>query len=181
MNNQVMWDLFYEHCSYFTKQSLTTAFEIAGFQVRSVEHVFNDQYLWLEATRSEKKSPITKAPNDIVKLCQKYSDSEQKLKQNWNARIEQLHKKGKIAIWGAGAKGVTFVNLIDPGQNKIDCVIDLNPNKQGNYIPGTGHCIVDYKEAIKRDVKTAILMNPNYYQENIQLLAANGLTLDLVE
>lgn len=181
LKNQVIWDFFYEHCSYFTKQSLTTAFEIAGFQVISVEYIFNEQYLWLEAARSEKNLKITKDPNNIVELTEQFSNSEQKLKKNWSKRIQQLLKKGKIAVWGAGAKGVTFVNLVDPDQSQIDCVIDVNPNKQGNYVPGTGHDIVDYQEAVKRGVKIAILMNPNYRQENLELLASESLNLELIE
>jgi len=43
--NQVIWDFFYEHCSYFTAGSLTTAFEGAGFEVKSIERMFAGQYL----------------------------------------------------------------------------------------------------------------------------------------
>src|SRR5258708_30383025 len=49
LRRQVIWDLFYEHCSYFTRESLTTAFERAGFSVETVVPQFGGQYLWLEA------------------------------------------------------------------------------------------------------------------------------------
>ena len=51
----MIWDFFYEHCSYFNAQSLQTAFEVAGFHVKRVAHVFGEQYVWLEATLATDK------------------------------------------------------------------------------------------------------------------------------
>ena len=49
LSNKVFWDFFYEHCSYFSPSSLTTAVESSGFKVENLRHVFGGQYLWLEA------------------------------------------------------------------------------------------------------------------------------------
>ena len=92
-----------------------------------------------------------------------------------------IDEREKIAIWGAGAKGVTLVNLVDPKRELITCLVDLNPQKQGNYLPGTGHPIVDYSELRDLGVSTAILMNPNYREENQALLRKAGLSVELVE
>jgi len=180
LRNQVILDFFYEHCSYFTAQSLTTAFEISGFQVESVNHIFGGQYLWLEATIPPEKSVTTKNPTSIPLLANKFATSEYELLKKWETKIQNLANKGKVALWGAGAKGVTFANLIDQGRQWIDCIIDLNPNKQGKYIPGSGHPIVSYQAIAERGIKTAIVMNPNYYQENLALLIAANLTVDLL-
>jgi SAM-dependent methyltransferase len=180
LKNQVIWDFFYEHCSYFTAQSLTTAFEVSGFQVASVNHIFGGQYLWLEATIPPEKLGFTKNPTSIPILAHKFATSENESLKKWEIKIQKLATQGKVALWGAGAKGVTFANLIDPRGQWIDCIIDLNPNKQGKYIPGTGHPIVSYQAIAERGIKTAILMNPNYYQENLDLLIAANLTIDLL-
>jgi len=42
-------DLFYEHCSIFSREALRTACSTAGFEIRSLMLVFGDQYLWAEA------------------------------------------------------------------------------------------------------------------------------------
>jgi hypothetical protein len=181
LRNQVIWDFFYEHCSYFTAKSLTTAFEAAGFQVESVRHIFEGQYLWLEATIPVEKPAITKNPTSIAVLANQFAASEQKLKEDWETKIQELATKGKVALWGAGAKGVTFANLIDPERQWIDCIIDLNPKKQGNYIPGTGHPIVSYQEIASRGITAAVLMNPNYYAENLALLSEANLPINLVK
>jgi hypothetical protein len=70
--------------------------------------------------------------------------------------------------------------LIDPEGRLIDCIIDLNPNKQGKYIPGAGHPIVSYKKLSERGTTDAILMNPNYHQENLLLLNSANLNVNLV-
>ncbi len=88
--------------------------------------------------------------------------------------------KEKVALWGAGAKGVTFANLVEPRQKWIDCVVDLNPQKQGRFIPGTGHPITSYKELGRRGVTTAILMDPNYRDENLLLLQQANLDIHLI-
>lgn len=182
LKNQVFWDFFYEHCSYFTKYSLSTAFELVGFEVESVRNVFQGQYLWLEAKMSSKQNPnVKKFPKQILVMAKQFAEKERELIQRWRKRIKQLHLLGRVAIWGAGAKGVTFANLVDPHCKLIDCVVDLNPAKQGCFIPGTGHPIISYQDLPKRNVVTAIIMNPNYREEIKLILQNAGIKLNLIE
>ncbi len=179
LRNQVIWDLFYEHCSLFMPDSLTTAFEQAGFVVERVRPVFGDQYLWLEATVGGDERPIHMQPEPIPTLAHLFTVSEAALRQEWEANIRDLAHGGKVALWGAGAKGVTLANLIDREQGVIDCVVDLNPAKQGGYVPGTGHPIIDYREIPQRGVQTAVVMNPNYTEEIVALLRDAGIPCDI--
>ena len=181
LHNKVIWDFFYEHCSYFTPESLATLFEVAGFEVENVEHVFNGQYLWLEAIVCHEKPLVTKNPRNIPILAKEFGKLEQIHKKEWEIKVQELSKKGKVAVWGAGAKGVTFTNMIDPECKYIECVIDLNPKKQGKYLVGTGHPIVSYRDIKTRNIKSAILMNPNYYDENLILLNKSNLHIDLIK
>lgn len=181
LRNHVIWDFFYEHCSYFTAGSLATAFQVAGFEVASVQHVFAGQYLWLEATLPAAEPTVDKQPGAVAVLAQAFASSEAELTQNWASKLRALASKERVALWGAGAKGVTFANLIDAEQRWLDCIVDLNPLKQGHYVPGTGHPIVSYQELEPRGVKSAILMNPNYWQENLALLQAVHADVRLIE
>ena len=99
----------------------------------------------------------------------------------WREQVDQLRQRGQVALWGAGAKGVTLANLLDSERERFACVVDLNPHKQGGAIPGTGHPIVAPQELKNRQIKTAILMNPNYRQENLALLHELNLNIELVE
>ncbi len=116
-----------------------------------------------------------------MRLAMAYATDEQKLREVWLARLRDLGQSGKVAVWGAGAKGATFANLVDPKCTLIDCVVDLNPNKQGRFIPGTGHPIVAPTDLPDRGVHNAVLMNPNYRGENLQLLAKAGIELNLID
>jgi SAM-dependent methyltransferase len=181
LDNQVVWDFFYEHCSYFTAQSLTTAFEQAGFEVTNVRHIFGNQYLWLEACISKKPVYVTYDPHQIPALAIEFAKSERQIADRLKLQIAQLRERGGVALWGAGAKGVTLANLIDPKRELIAAVIDLNPHKNGGYIPGTGHPIINYLDIDRHGIRSAILMNPNYHQENSALLKKENLNLLLID
>lgn len=180
LRNRVIWDFFYEHCSLFTADSLGFAFRQSGFAVKRVEHIFGGQYLWLEASVAdfEKAIPVVGLTGHLATA---YAADEQKLKESWLARLRVLQQDGKVALWGAGAKGATFANLVDSNCILIDCIVDLNPNKQGHFVPGTGHPIIAPADLHARGVRHAVLMNPNYRQENIRLLASNGIELNLID
>ncbi|MGE4125615.1 MAG: class I SAM-dependent methyltransferase [Pusillimonas sp.] len=180
LRHRVIWDFFYEHCSLFTAESLGLAFRRTGFAVKSVEHIFGRQYLWLEAKVGDVDENLL-AFGETVLLAMVYAADEQKLREAWLSRLHALEQNGKVALWGAGAKGATFANLIDPDCTLIDCVVDLNPNKQGRFIPGTGHPIVAPVDLPGRGVRVAVLMNPNYRQENVRLLADAGIELNLID
>ena len=181
LQNQVIYDFFYEHCSYFSPSSLKTAFQISGFEVKNIDLIFGGQYIWLEAAiPSSKEIKIIKNPTKTIELANKFSSIENDLKTKYHERIKILSTHGKIAVWGAGAKGVTFVNLMDKKHKYIDSIIDLNPNKSGKFLPGTGHPIISYDQIQDRGIKYIFLMNPNYYEENLQLLTNKKINVNLI-
>ncbi|HRK30367.1 MAG TPA: hypothetical protein PLD59_04755, partial [Tepidisphaeraceae bacterium] len=59
-------------------------------------------------------------------------------------------------------------------------VVDINPAKQGTYLPGSGHEIVAPAELLEIRPSRVIVMNPIYLDEIRQSLTALGLTPDLV-
>ena len=124
---------------------------------------------------------MTKEPEPVSTLAREFAQAEQALTERWRKGIREMAAREKIALWGAGAKGVTFANLIEPQQSWIEAIVDLNPQKQGCYVPGTGHPIVSPEELATRGVTTAILMNPNYGDENRSLLQRANLSVRLVE
>ena len=186
LEHRVVWDFFFEHCSLFSSASLRLAFEKSGFAVDRVAHIFGGQYLWLEARVADPAAAgcideDAAAGQRTAGLAASYGIDEQTLRATWLARALALRRSGGVALWGAGAKGATFAHLLDPHCRLIDCVIDINPNKQGHFIPGTGHPIIGPDQLGARNVKSVVLMNPNYLEENRRLLAARRLKIDLFE
>lgn len=178
LDHDVIWDFFYEHCSLFTAASLSRAFRAAGFVVDRVERVFDGQYLWLEARVGAAGPEPATTGSDVAAQCAAFGRRWESAVADWRRRV--VLETRRVAVWGAGAKGVTFVNLVDPEGTLIDCVVDVNPRKQGAFIAGSAHPIVSPAELRDRGVSVAILMNPNYEAENRRLLAELGLDVELV-
>lgn len=181
LRHQVVWDFFYEHCSYFTAASLATAFQAAGLHVDEVRHVFGGQYLWIEARVRADAPSVERRPGDVPALARAFGGAAPAILDGMREQVRDWGAAGGVALWGAGAKGATLAHLIDPERALVDCVVDLNPQKQGRFLPATGHPIVDYRELTARGVRTAVLMNPNYRAENDRLLRSAAMDVALTE
>jgi len=178
LKNNVFWDFGYEHCSLFSQNSMTTAFQIAGFKVNSIKSVFKDQYLWIEAVPSD-VNYITKNSN-LLKLAKSFQSLVKQKENELKSKLEKLIKNGNIAFWGAAGRGVSLANIIDPDRKSIECLIDLNPEKWKKFIPGTGHDIINFTEIEKRKIKTAIVMNPNYFDEIKKFIIEQNININLI-
>lgn len=174
--NNAFWDFFYEHCSYFSAYSLEKIIESVGFNISKVETVFEGQYLWLECSE-EKKTTEETSLNNVLKLADEYCLQYNQRIEHWHKKIENL--SGKVAIWGAGAKGVTFLNMIDLNSEHITYVVDINPMKQNKFIPVTGHKIIA-PEQITSDIELIIVMNPNYLDE-IRIVVGDKIKLEILQ
>lgn len=179
LKNKVYYDFFYEHCSYFTPESLKAAFEIAGFQVDDVQLVFNGQYQLLSASIGEKVTPTYETSN-CVTLAKEFADSDRLFRQDVAEKLKKIAAEHTIAVWGAGAKGVTFCNLFDPDAKLINCVIDINKEKQNQFLPGTGHAIVAPEALLERGIDVVVGMNPNYYAETSVMIHDISKDIDFI-
>ena len=60
--------------------------------------------------------------------------------RSWRSAVGRLAARGaRPVVWGVGSKGVTFLNLLDPGGEIFAAAVDLNPAKHGRFVSGTGH------------------------------------------
>ena len=66
-------------------------------------------------------------------------------------------------IWGAGTKGVTFLNAV--GESGIEYAVDLNPRKHLSFIPGTGQQVVSPSFLREYRPDVVLVMNPIYRDE----------------
>jgi SAM-dependent methyltransferase len=182
LGHHTFWDLFHEHCSLFTASALRTACAHAGISVTAVRPVFGNQYLWLEGTlAAQGADEPTRNAGDVPIRAREFAAAEREWRRIWRAALEHAPHDRKLAVWGAGAKGVTLLNLIDPHIEHVCCVVDVNPLKQGGYVPGTGHPIIAPHQLAEWYVETILVMNPNYREEITQTLHALGLNVLLMD
>jgi hypothetical protein len=102
----------------------------------------------------------------------------------WQTRLAELAAAGKCGVvWGAGSKGVTFLNALAGAadtDNAIAAVVDINPRKQGKFVAGTGQPIIPPTALAELRPDFVILMNPNYRQEIAGMLAEVGVEAEIL-
>ncbi|HUZ34084.1 MAG TPA: class I SAM-dependent methyltransferase [Xanthobacteraceae bacterium] len=160
--NLNIWDLTYEHVSYFSPGSLRRALTEAGFSVLHVESTFGGQYLDAEAI-AEPHSVSMPA----TETFDGFPASFARAMAFWRKQVSEWREaRQKVVLWGAGTKAVAFLNMlgIRAGYG-IDYVVDINPRKPGRYIPGTGQCIVPPEFLREYRPEWVVVMNPEYRSE----------------
>lgn len=165
-----IWDLIYEHVSYFSPTSLARTFERQGMHVLGVAEVYGGQFLTLDAALDSGQaiapgSAPDSAPSELTALVDAFAANyDQKLAQ-WREWLGGLRESGRRAVvWGAGSKGVTFLNALH-ASDEICAVVDINPRKQGMFVAGAGQPIVSPAELPALRPEAVLIMNPLYAPE----------------
>lgn len=174
-----IWDVIYEHPSYFTPASLQHIFERSGFSVMRLNEVYGKQFLALEA-RPE-MNPVFTAPappqsKSSRKLVATFKQRRIDKVSRWGQKIHHFAESAqKIVLWGAGSKGVTFLNSFAKTL-PIEFIVDINPRKQGLFIPRSGQEIISPDALKKYQPDGIILLNPLYEREIRSQVEAMSLT-----
>ncbi len=184
LRSGMIWDVIYTHCSYFTRDSLVRLFTDAGFIVHSVHEEFGGQFLAVEAGTTPLSASTGKAWNGrrttFREEAQEFESTFTLGVERWRTQLERLAAESKrTVLWGAGAKAVTFLNLLDPSGDAISHVVDVNPRKSGRFIAGTGHEIIEPNNLKELQPSEIIVMNPAYRAEIHSMLAADGLQSEI--
>ena len=178
-----VWDVIYEHCNLFTGPALCKAFEVAGFEVLDVRRGFADQFLTVDAAVARPGArPIAfdEQVAVVVERVDRFADAAAARIADWSARMSAWRREGRcVAIWGAGARVVLFLNMVETPE-AVDMVVDINPRKEGFHLPGTGHRIQAPGELAGFAPQTVLLMNPNYRNEVRKSLNDLGVTAELL-
>jgi SAM-dependent methyltransferase len=178
------WDVYYEHCSYFSAGSLTRLFRRCGFDVIEVKTDYDGQYLMITARPSVTLHTGMLAEEDdlaeIRKLASRFSRLTGDRLRGWKVRLQEYLVAGsRIVLWGGGSKGVAFLTTLGITSG-IEYVVDINPYRQGMFMAGTGQEIVSpgFLRGYQPDV--VIVMNPIYRAEIRGDLERMGLSPELI-
>jgi len=154
-----------ERSSYFTVRNAHAMFHEAGFDVIDRPlRLFSGQYFLLECAPSQ-GTPRGAAGETVIPAATTYQARERARIAEWRRTIEDAGRHCGVAIWGAGTKGASLVNHVDPRGELIDVVVDRNARKIGHFVAGTGHPIVAPEEVAARGIGVIFVMNANYLEE----------------
>jgi len=176
-------DVYYEHCSYFSPHSLDRLFRAAGFFPTEIGNEYDGQYLTIAASTADKGQGPQAGPEQLAELTGWVKGFPQLFVSQlefWRGRLDSWRAEGKTAvIWGSGSKGVSFLTTLglDDG---IAGAVDINPHRQGYFMPGTGHRIFGPDDLVELKPDVVIVMNPIYREEIAADLAKRGLTPEIL-
>ena len=161
-SHRAWFDIFYEHVNYFRLDDFHRMFGT----VRESGHLFGGQYLYAIADLATLRAPHAGA------------DSRVTMPADFLARVEEsarIAAEGRRnAVWGAASKGVIFsIHLARAGAS-LQLAIDINPAKQGRYLPVTALPVAAPEAAARSldDGDNVFVMNSNYFDE-IRMQSAN--------
>jgi SAM-dependent methyltransferase len=150
--HRAWFDIFYEHVNYFRLSDFHRMFG----RIVAYGRLFGDQYLYVVADLATLNYPQA-SPADLITLpsdfaagiSAKYADEE------------------NAVVWGGGSKGVIFALLRARIGRPVSRVIDINPAKQGKYLPATGLRVDSPEDALASLPlgSTIYVMNSNYLRE----------------
>ncbi|MBW1788861.1 MAG: class I SAM-dependent methyltransferase, partial [Deltaproteobacteria bacterium] len=131
------WDIYYEHCAYFSPGALARLFRAAGFVVEDLFRGFGDQYLLLEARLNgdERRAPLPleEQADELWRAVSLFSAGYRERIGEWRDRLATLRRKGgSTVLWGGGSKAVSFMSAVG-GVSGIRYVVDINPRRQGTF------------------------------------------------
>jgi len=148
------YDLFPDHLSYFTRESLTAAMLISGFKNVDIFYGMDNEFLYAFAeNRSVDSTALTQivsqVNNDFKDLAAQYN---------------------RIVVWGSGGKGIATLASLDD-TSSLAYVVDSDPFKQGKYLPVSG-LLVKTPEVFFADhsVDALIITNLAYTDEIVAIL-----------
>jgi SAM-dependent methyltransferase len=179
LQEAAFWDVYYEHCSYFSAGSLARLFEHCGFEILDLSLAYDDQYLLLEARPAD---TIRSSAVDDLALLEKgvatFTSGFGAMVDKWQARLADIAASGgKSVIWGASSKGVSF--LVAAGEH-VEAAVDINPHKHGTFMAGTGHRVVSPRDVVDIAPELVVVMNPIYLDEIESDLNRLGVNAEVV-
>jgi len=142
--------IYHEHYSYLSVSALLPIFAQYGLRVINVEKllthggslrifVAKNMSSWIvhESVRATIAEESQYDPRDL-RIYETLQRKVEGIKHNLLSELIKCKKDGKsISAYGAAAKGVTLLNYCGISNDLIDYVVDLNPNKQGKFLPGS--------------------------------------------
>lgn len=184
LDERAFWDVYYEHCSYFTAGSLARLFRSCDFDILDLYRGYADQYLMIEARplagrthrRFDGEDDLEEVGNRLRHFRATIGERLAVIRE----RIEGMARRGeRVVLWGSGSKAVSFLTTLGI-RDEVEYVVDINPHRQGSFLPGTGQRIVmpDFLKTYRP--QAVIVMNPIYCEEIGKTLDRLGVSARLI-
>jgi SAM-dependent methyltransferase len=180
------WDtIYHEHFSYFSFLTVSRVFAAHGLRLFDVEElpthggslrIFGCHEADAEKVESEAARELAErersAGFEELETYLVYGRRVEADKRQILGFLIDLKQQGLSVVgYGAPAKGNTLLNYCGLGPDFIDYTCDLNPHKQGHFLPGS-HIPIRPPEEIRETRPDVVLILPwNLKDEIVEQLA----------
>lgn len=172
--------IYHEHYSYLTITALLPIVEKYGLKIVNVEkltthggsirvYLVKTSSTW-EVDDSVKSTLLEESECDPreKKIWESLQNRVSQLKIDLVNELIECKRKGmRVAAYGAAAKGNTLLNYAEIGPELIEYVVDLNPHKQGKFLPGSRIPVVGI-DRLKLNIPEVLLVLPWNLAEEIK-------------
>lgn len=152
------FDINVEHINYYTIESLTRLIEKSGLEIISIGEILNGFHIGAYVRKKARRISFMEEKNADIRSLANY-----------------IEKYNNVALWGAGIKGRTYVQLIKAmDAEKICYIFDSNKAISGYYI-GNCNIPVEYPEQEKVERCDLIIVTALEYYYDIKRMLETDL------
>jgi hypothetical protein len=185
--------IYHEHYSYLSVTALIPIFCTYGLEVVKIEKLpTHGGSIRIYVTKS---SSVWEVDHSVLDLLEEESEIDPRNESVWRliqerslqAKTDLLRELNvcknrgtKVAAYGAAAKGNTLLNYSGVTADLVEYVVDLNPHKQGNYLPGSKIPIVGLEHFANNPPDVLLILPWNLASEvkaQLKKEVQNGLKL----
>jgi SAM-dependent methyltransferase len=168
------WDtIYHEHFSYFSFLTVSAVLEAHGIKLFDVEELptHGGSLRIYGAHADDEAKSETDAARELRERERAAGYASLETYLGYGLRVEadkrqilrfliELKEQGRrVVAYGAPAKGNTLLNFCGVRGDMIEYTCDLNPHKQGHYLPGS-HIPIRSPEVLREDKPEVVLILP---------------------
>ncbi|HDH03634.1 MAG TPA: methyltransferase domain-containing protein [Actinobacteria bacterium] len=169
------WDIYYEHCSYFTLGSLGRLIQDAGLSPTDLRLGFDDQYVLAYAVTEGGDIAAVDDLDQSIEAAERFSTTVAETIERWNQALAKWEGAGqRVVVWGASSKAVSFLTTLEEAHNVV-AAVDINPYKQNQFLAGTHQQVLSPSALADIRPDVVVIMNPIYEAEITADLKSMGL------
>ncbi len=174
LDEAAFWDVYYEHCSYFTPGSMARLLRRSRFEITDLGLDYDDQYLLLHARPAASAASAAhhaeEPPGAYAAAVGSFAARVRSRLDAWDEKLSRWSAAGRrIAVWGSGSKCVAFLSALRDS-SPVRQIVDINPHRQGKFLPGIGAPIIAPAELGAEPPDQVVVMNPIYLSEIRRML-----------
>lgn len=174
--------IYHEHFSLFSVFTLQKIFSEYGLTIFDLEeqqihggsmrlylkHAENNSNVISPNVEEQIKKEIKYGVNDLSTYLNFQNKIELVKQRVWKFFMDAKNKNKSIVGYGAPAKGNTLLNYCGINQNMLEYTVDINPYKQGLFLPGTNIPIYSPQKIFETRPDYVVILAWNLKEEIMQ-------------